>query len=259
MSIQSSRFITVDIRESIGWLTLNRPPLNILTIEMLRELTDALDSLTGQHENELKGLVIAATGKAFCAGVDIADHLQERVESMIREFGSLFTRIQALPMPTISIVQGVALGGGTELAIACDMIVASTSARFGQPEIKLGVFPPIACAYFPQLIGHQQAARLIFSGEIITAAEAAQLGLITFLTADDELPMLVEKLLSQLRGLSARSLHLTRRALLCGSQHGVKALPEIEKLYLHELMATADAHEGMRAFIEKRQPAWNNR
>ena len=106
---------------------------------------------------------------------------------MIREFGQLFTRLRTLPMPTIALVQGAALGGGCELAIACDLVIAAESAKFGQPEIKLGVFPPIAAALFPQLIGHQQAARLLFSGETINATEAVRLGLATYLVANDDL------------------------------------------------------------------------
>jgi cyclohexa-1,5-dienecarbonyl-CoA hydratase len=139
------------------------------------------------------------------------------------------------------------------------MVLAATSARFGQPEIKLGVFPPIAAALFPQLIGYQQAARLLFSGETITASEAAQLGLVTFVAADDNLVTELERLLTQFRAMSAATLRLTKRALLYGAELGVaRALPRIEDLYLQDLMTTVDAREGVQAFIDKRQPVWSD-
>ncbi len=257
MGIPSPAAITLDINEGVAWLTLNQPPLNILTLSSIRQLAEALGRVAQQ--TQLKAMVLAATGKAFCAGVDVADHTPDRTELMIRAFCALFTRLRTLPVPTIAVVQGAALGGGTELVVACDQVVAAASARFGQPEIKLGVFPPIAAALFPQLIGYQQAARLLFSGETITASEAAQLGLVTYVTADDGLQAKLEQVLTQLRGMSAAALRLTKRALICGADLGVaRALDEVEALYLQDLMATADAHEGIRAFIEKRQPIWSD-
>ncbi|HEU5370533.1 MAG TPA: enoyl-CoA hydratase-related protein, partial [Ktedonobacterales bacterium] len=187
------------------------------------------------------------------------DHTSERVEPMIRGFGRLFIRLRTLPMPTIAVVRGAALGGGTELALGCDLVLAATSARFGQPEIKLGVFPPIAAALFPQLIGYQQAARLLLSGEMITAEEAARLGLVTHAAADEELEGTLESLLKRFRRLSAAALRITKAALLRGADVGLaQALPYIEDLYLHELMTTADAREGIQAFLEKRQPIWSD-
>ncbi len=250
--------ITVDMVEGVAWLTLNRPPLNILTIEMIAELDEALEMLAKQ--SRLKAIVLTGSEKAFCAGVDVADHTPDRVEPMIRGFGRLFVHLRTLPMPTLALVRGAALGGGTELALGCDLVLAAASARFGQPEIKLGVFPPIAAAIFPHLIGYQQAARLLFSGETITAEEAARLGLVTYVAADEEFAETLERLLKQFRGRSAAALRLTKAALLCGADLGVaQALPQIEDLYLSDLMATADAREGIQAFLEKRQPVWSDR
>lgn len=254
----SSDPITLDVTDGVAKVTLNRPPLNILTLASIRQLAEVLDTLT--QLTRLKVVVLAATGKNFCAGVDVADHTPERTEPMIREFCTLFTHLRTLPVPTIAVVQGAALGGGTELAVACDMVLAATSARFGQPEIKLGVFPPIAAALFPQLIGYQRAARLLFSGETITAGEAAQLGLVTYTAIDDELETALERQLTQFRGMSAAALRITKRALLYGADLGVThALLRIEDLYLQDLMSTADAREGVQAFIEKRQPVWSDR
>ncbi len=257
MEIPSPATIALDISQDIARITLNRPPLNILTLDVIREFDGILKEVVEQFN--LKAVVIASNGKAFCAGVDVADHTPDRVEPMIREFGQLFARLRALPMPTIAVVQGAALGGGCELAIACDLVIATESARFGQPEIKLGVFPPIAAALFPQLIGHQQASRLIFSGETINAAEAVRLGLATYVVADNDLQATLDHLLAQYRNMSAAALRITKRAILYGNDLGVNALLEIEDLYLRDLMDTADAHEGIQAFIEKRPPIWSNK
>lgn len=256
MKIPSTNAVTLEISQGVAWITLIRPPLNILTLDLIRELDITLSQVAEQ--TDLKAAVLAANGKAFCAGVDVADHTPDRVEPMIREFGQLFTRLRTLPMPTIALVQGAALGGGCELAIACDLVIAAESAKFGQPEIKLGVFPPIAAALFPQLIGHQQTARLLFSGETINAAEAARIGLVTYVAAVDELQATLNNLLTQYRNMSAAALRMTKRAILYGNDLGVTALLEIEDLYLRDLMGTADAHEGIQAFIEKRQPIWRD-
>ncbi len=257
MNIPSPTAIMLNIAQDIATITLNRPPLNILTLDSIRELDSILKGITEQ--TNLKAVVLTANGKAFCAGVDVADHTPDRVDPMIREFGQLFTRLRALPMPTIALVQGAALGGGCELAIACDLVIAAESAKFGQPEIKLGVFPPIAAALFPQLIGHQQTSRLLFSGETISAAEAVRLGLATYAVADADLQITLDRLLAQYRNLSAAALRLTKRAILYGNDLGVSALLEIEDLYLRDLMDTADAREGIQAFMEKRQPIWSNK
>jgi cyclohexa-1,5-dienecarbonyl-CoA hydratase len=246
MKMPSSTAITLNIMHDVAWITLNRPPLNILTLDIIRELDSALNEAAEQ--TNLKAVVLAAHGKAFCAGVDVADHTPERVEPMIREFGQLFSRLRTLPIPTIALVQGAALGGGCELAIACDLVIAAETAKFGQPEIKLGVFPPIAAALFPQLIGHQQTSRLLFSGETINATEAVQLGLVTYVVADDALQAKLDSLLTQYRNMSAAALRITKRAILYGND-----------LYLRDLMDTADAYEGIQAFMEKRKPIWSDK
>jgi cyclohexa-1,5-dienecarbonyl-CoA hydratase len=251
------QYIRLDIAERVAVITLDRPPLNVLTIAMIRELDGALDDIVG--DKRLKAVVLRAEGKAFCAGVDVADHTPERVDAMIRGFGRLFARLRSLPVPTIAVAQGAALGGGAELALGCDFVLAAASARFGQPEIKLGVFPPIAAALLPRLIGYQQAARLILTGEVIPADEAFRLGLVTQVAPDSELAASLDQLLGQFRGLSAVALRLAKRALLTGAElSATSALESIESLYLADLMATADASEGIKSFIEKRQPVWRD-
>ena len=249
-------FLRVERTESVGVITLDRPPLNVLTIAMNRELERALERLADDWR--LKAVVLRAEGRAFCAGVDVADHTPERVDEMIGGFARLFTRLRTFAIPTIAVVHGAALGGGTELALGCDITLAGDSARFGQPEITLGVFPPIAAALFPRRIGYQQAARLIFTGETISAWEAARLGLVAEVVPDADLTNHLDALLTRLTGLSAVALRLAKRALLLGAEGGAAALDGIDQLYLTDLMATSDAREGIQSFIEKRQPVWRD-
>jgi cyclohexa-1,5-dienecarbonyl-CoA hydratase len=250
--------VHMDVIDGVVTITLDRPPLNILTRAMIGELELAVAAAAEGPRRT--ALVLRAEGKAFCAGVDVADHTSERVGEMIPRFGRLFTRLRTFPAPTIAVVHGAALGGGMELALGCDLVLAAESARFGQPEIKLGVFPPIAAALFPHLIGYQQAARLILTGEPITAEEAQRLGLVTFVVPDSELPARLDQLVGQLRALSAAALSLAKAALLLGADRGVaRALAPIEDLYLTDLMACVDADEGLRAFMEKRAPVWQHR
>jgi cyclohexa-1,5-dienecarbonyl-CoA hydratase len=251
------QFLRLEETGGIARLTLDRPPLNILTIEMIAEVEEALARV--ERMGDVHALVLAGAGKAFCAGVDVAEHTSELVEPMIRRFGALFRRLRALALPTLAVVHGAALGGGTELALGCDLIVAGASARFGQPEIKLGVFPPIAAAILPGMMGRQHAARIILTGETLSADEAARIGLISAAAPDSQLTATVEQLLGQWRALSPASLRLAKCAFLLGEQSGLAGLDAIETLYLRDLMATADACEGIAAFMQKRQPVWQGR
>lgn len=201
-----------------------------------------------------------AGAKAFCAGADVADHTPERVGKMLRAFHGVFRRLATVDCLTIAAVQGYCLGGGMELATFCDFVLATESAQFGQPEIKVGCYPPVAMVTLPRLIGMQAAMHLILTGRQISAAEANRLGLVTGVVADQELSAAVETLLGELRTLSPSVLHLTRKTLK--RLHMVdffEQLKEAERVYLSELMQTHDAQEGIRAFLEKRKPVWKGK
>jgi cyclohexa-1,5-dienecarbonyl-CoA hydratase len=241
----------------IARLTLDRPPLNILTTSMIAELAVALEAV--ERADGLCALVLAGAGKAFCAGVDVAEHTSEHVEAMIGDFDALYRRLRGLAIPTLAVVHGPALGGGTELALGCDLVIAGTSARFGQPEITLGVFPPIAAAILPSLVGPQHAARMLLTGEILAAEEAAHVGLITRAVSDEQLAATVEQVLDRWRAASPSSLRIAKHALQLGAQRGSAGLEAIEALYVHDLMATADAREGIAAFMAKRRPVWRGK
>ncbi|MBI3030152.1 MAG: enoyl-CoA hydratase/isomerase family protein, partial [Candidatus Rokubacteria bacterium] len=170
------RFLRLGVAEGVARLVLARPPLNILTIDMMEELNGALERV--QSLLEVRALVLAAEGKAFSAGVAVEDHLGDRVKPMLEAFHRIFHLLRALPCPTVAAVQGAALGGGSELATFCDFVIASETATFGQPEIKVGVFPPIAAVHYPVRIGLARTLQLLLTGEVIGAKEAERIGLV---------------------------------------------------------------------------------
>src|SRR6202521_4155186 len=246
--------IQLRLEHRTAWITLDRPPLNILDISMMQ----ALDAVLERALPKCDFVIFQGAGpKPFSAGAEIADHTPERVEKMLSAFHAVFRRLAAADCLTIAAVDGYCLGGGMELATFCDFVVASESSQFGQPEIKLGCFPPVAMVTLPHLIGMRAAADLILTGRQISAAEAQRLGLITRVVSDSELRDAVGKLLEELRALSPSVLQLTRETLWnLHSTEFAKQLDEVERVYLSGLMKTHDAQEGIRAFLEKRKPVW---
>lgn len=252
--------IKFKIDDRVARVTFARPPVNIFNIAMMREINDALNQCAQQRELVAIVFDAAADCRAFSAGVAIEEHAEETIFQMLDSFHAIFRNLEQLARPTIAVVDGPALGGGCELVIACDIAIASDRARFGQPEIKLGVFPPVAAVLLPQLIGEKRARQLILTGEIIEAAEAARLGLVNCVVPGNELEAKTSELLSRFRGLSAAALELTRKAIDLGRVRSLdSALKEVESLYLNELMKTHDANEGISAFVEKRKPQWRDR
>lgn len=248
--------ITLEIGDGVGRLTLNRPPLNILHIPMLQEMETALEAAA--TADDLRVLLLRAEGKLFSAGVDIADHTAEKVDEMIPLVGRVCKALADFPAPTLAVVHGHALGGGLELVICCDMAIAAEGAKLGQPEIKLATFPPIAAIRLPALVGHPLAAELTFTGRTLTGVEAEDHGLINRSAPQRELDEVAQELVDELRSLSAPALRLCKQALRLG-RGGWDNLEAIEDLYLDQLMATADVHEGLEAYSEKRPPAWQHK
>ena len=160
---------------------------------------------------------------------------------------------------TVSSVFSSCLGGGCELAIFSDLVISSESGKFGQPEIQVGVFPPIAAQIMPRIIGRKAAAELVFSGKIITAAEALRIGLINKVVKNEELEKETEAFVKPYLGLSAEVLRLTKKAFMKGMMDELEpSLQAIERIYLDQLMKTHDAQEGLKAFLEKRKATWKN-
>ena len=242
----------------VARLTLARPPLNIMTIDMMHEINAALDRAAASPS--LKALVVDGEGKAFSAGVAVEDHVGDRVKPMLDTFHGIFRRLRALECATVAAVHGAALGGGAELATFCDLVVASEAATFGQPEVKVGVFPPIAALHYPRRIGAAQTLRLLLSGAVIGAAEAGRIGLADVVVPAERLAETLDAEIERFRAQSAVVLRLTKRAVqdALGAPFD-EALGTLETIYHYDLMTTEDAAEGLRAFMEKRKPVWKDR
>ena len=252
--------IKFKIEDRTARITFARPPLNIFNIVMLREINDALGQCAEQRSLAAIVFDAAADCNAFSAGVAVEEHVAETIFQMLESFHAIFRKLEQIARPTIAVVDGAALGGGCELVAACDIVISSERARFGQPEVKLGVFPPVAAVLLPLVIGDKRARELILTGELIEASEAARLGLVNYLLPASELEQKTSELVSRFRDLSAVALGFTKQAIDLGRERSLdSALKEVEDLYLNELMKTHDATEGVSAFSEKRKPEWRHR
>ncbi len=247
--------VRVERRGRLAEVTLDRPPLNVLDIAMLEVLDRELVGL--EAEGATSAILLRGAGTSFCAGVDVADHGPDRVARMIGTFHRVVERLLACPVPVVAAVHGAALGGGCELALACDVVLLRDDARLGQPEIRLGVFPPAAAVLLPRLLGRQRAADLVLSGRIVRAEEAVRMGLASRAMPAEGFDDAVRDYAEGLAGLSDPVLRTAKRALRVGAEGGqAEAMARVERIYLDELMKLEDAHEGLAAFLEKRDPVW---
>lgn len=247
--------VTMRREGALARVTLDRPPLNVLDIATLEALEEVLADLTG--DRTIKVIALEGAGKVFCAGADVAAHAADRVERMLGAFHGAVRRLMALEVPTVALVHGAALGGGAELALACDIVLARSDLKLGQPEIRLGVFPPVAAALLPRLIGRQRALELVLSGRQLGAEEARALGLVSHVYPAERFHEEAHVYLQQLTALSGSALRLAKRAVTIGlDQCFDAALGRAEALYLNDLLTTPDAHEGIAAFLAKREPVW---
>ncbi|HEV7843798.1 MAG TPA: enoyl-CoA hydratase/isomerase family protein, partial [Pyrinomonadaceae bacterium] len=234
------------VEDRVGRITFARPPLNIFNIEMMREINDALNECAGQRDMVAIVFEAGTDSRAFSAGVAVEEHVEETIYQMLDSFHAIFRTLEQSAKPAIAVVDGAALGGGCELVAGCDIVIATERARFGQPEIKLGVFPPIAAVLLPRIIGDKRARELILTGELIDAPEALRLGLVNAVVPLQQLEQKTQEVLVKLRELSAPALEATKRAIdLARGASFETALRRVEDLYLNELMKTEDAREGV--------------
>ena len=252
--IASSR-LAVEFAPPIARMVLRHPPLNIIDIAMMEELAQSLAEI--ESREDVSVVVFSGEGKAFSAGVDVAAHTPDKIDEMLTKFHAVIRAVIASKRVTLAAVQGHCLGGGAELAMVCDIVYTVESAQWGFPEIKLGCYPPVACTALAALVGQKRAAELILTGRTIGGKEAAEIGLANRSVSEEKLAVVVEECIGHLRKLSPSSLALAKKASYAwDSMHFDKGLVRAERIYFEELMKTSDAHEGIRAFIEKRTPKW---
>jgi len=241
---------------AIWRVSLATPEANILDMQK----TELLSSIFGRarEARDLKVIVIEGQGPNFSFGASVEEHLPEQVEPMIRGFHRLFHQLLDAGVMTLAVVRGQCLGGGLELVSFCNRVFAAPEAQLGQPEIVLGVFPPVASVALAERVGRSRAEDLCLSGRTIAADEAARIGLVDEI-ADDPAQAALDYARQHLLPRSASSLRLALRAVRAGFAARFRSeLAEVERLYLQDLMSTADAVEGLQAFLEKREPCWSN-
>jgi len=257
--VSEFKFLEYTLSEGLVTIAINRPPYNVLDIALMAELNQALD--IAAKEDAAKVVMITGKGeKVFSAGVDVLDHTPDKVDQMIEVFHGILKRLMVFPLPTIAALNGSAMGGGCELAIACDMVVATEETKLGQPEIKLGVFPPIAAILMPKTLPLPKVMELLLGGGLISAQEALGLGMLNKVFPRATFAQDTRAFLEQFLSLSRVALIYTKRAIRAASDKPFfEALFTVEQIYLKELMSTADAVEGLNAFMEKRKPVWTNK
>lgn len=251
--------IIYEKEDEVAKLTMNRPPLNILNVETLREIAEALEDV-GRDE-KIKVLVITGAGeRAFSAGVDVKDHFPDKIKETLEVFHRVFHLLAEINKPTIAVVRGFAFGGGCELASACDIVLASEDAQFGQQEVKVGAIATVATVLLPRTIGRKKALEIILTGDSITAAEAKQIGLVNYVFPAAELETVVKRFIEKMKDKSSIILSLLRMAIYQGLDKSFKeALDGVTDIYLNKLIKTEDAVEGLQAFSEKRKPVWKGK
>jgi enoyl-CoA hydratase/carnithine racemase len=230
-----------------------------MNYETITEMIQGLDELA-KDESVFVVLVRGSGSRAFSAGVEVKDHLGDRMKPTITEFGSIFTRLRSLGKPSIAVVNGVALGGGCEVVAGCDMAIASDKAQFGQPEIKLGGLAPVAAALFPRIMGERRAFELVMLGENISAADALRFGLVNKVVPDADLDKEAEALAGKFLKMSGLGVRLCREALYQASDlpRWEHALQKAVDLGI-STWETQDAAEGLTSFLEKRAAVWKNK
>ena len=247
--------ILLEKKEGVAKIIINRPPLNILNIDALVEMNQALAEL--RTDDEVKVVVITGAGdRAFSAGVDVGDHLGEKMPKMVEIFNKLFISLIEVDKPTIAVVNGLALGGGCEIVAGCDMAIASEKAQLGQPEIKLGVYPPPASVLLPRLMGRRKAFELILSGDSISAKEAERVGLVNKVVPEAELEKATEEFIKRFTANSGLALTQARRALYRNFDLEFHKAMEVTGIDATLVMSGENSVEGLTAFMEKRKPVW---
>ncbi|RME90695.1 MAG: enoyl-CoA hydratase [Anaerolineae bacterium] len=252
--------ILVETRERVGVITLNRPrALNALNGQLLRELMDALSAFDA--DETIGAIVITGNEKAFAAGADIKEMADaSTVEMLLRDTIGLFDRIRQIRKPVIAAVSGWALGGGCELAMSCDMIVASETAKFGQPEVTIGVIPGAGGTQrLTRTVGKAIAMEMVLNNRTLSAEEALRYGLVNRVVPVERYLDEAVQLASEIAARAPLAVRLGKEMVNKAFELSLSEALEAERRAFYMLFATEDQKEGMKAFIEKRPPKWQGK
>ena len=250
--------ISFESEGALARLRLQNPPLNVIDVPMMEELSHALAGI--ETRSDISVIVLSGGVRAWSVGVDVAAHTPDKVEDMLTKFHAVIRALAASKKVTVAAVHGHCLGGGAELAMVCDIVYTAEDARWGFPEIKLACYPPVACAALAALVGQKRAADLILTGRTVSGKESAEIGLTTRAVPQQDLAASADECVKQLLALSPAALAMAKKAYYAwDAAHFDKGLARAEKIYFEELMKTSDANEGVRAFMEKRAPKWTGK
>ena len=252
------KYIQFEISNFIARLTLDNPPHNVLAVPMMKEMAEAIESLNGR--TDVKAILLQSSQATFSAGISLEDSRPDRVFQTLDAFTRVFQAMVDISKPVVVVVNGPAIGAGSELVGFADVVIASPKAKFAQPEVKLGVFPPFAAVLLPQLIGPKKSYELILTGEALSAEDALRFGFVNKVVPEAELKTQVENLMARISEFSGPVLEVTKRVI--GTSMGLplkQAMKKSQDIYLNELMNLEDVQEGLRAVIEKRRPVWKNK
>lgn len=259
--LEPFKFIRFDASGTVAHLTMNRPKQNIMNIEMLKEMTRAIESLNSRDDVRLILLDAAPECEGyFSAGVGAEGYTSQMVFQMMDAFHSVFRAMIETSKPVLAVVDGVASSGGCELAAFCDLVIATENARFLQPEIKLGVFPPLGAVVYPRVIGPKRSMELLLTGDAINAQQALQIGLVNRVVPRTALKETVDAVVKRISEQSGPVLALLKKVIFEGTWRPFnEALKVSQDIYLNQLFELEDSQEGLRALIEKRKPVWKNK
>jgi cyclohexa-1,5-dienecarbonyl-CoA hydratase len=255
------QFIRWDASGIVAHLTLNRPKQNVMNYQMLREMARAIESLAG-HE-DIRLILLDASPECegyFSLGVGAEGYTSQMVFQMMDAFHNVFRAMNEVSRPVLAVVDGIASGAGAEIAAYSDLVIATDHAQFRQPEIKLGVFPPLGAVVYPRVIGPRRAMELLLTGEPVSAQQALAMGLVNRVVPRAALKETVDGLVKRISDQSGPVLALLKRVVFEGTWLPFnEALKKAQDIYLNQLFSLEDSQEGLRALIEKRKPVWKNR
>ncbi len=256
--IEDFQFVKFRLEGEVAHLRLDRPQQNLLNERMLMEVAAGINSVS--EKREIKLILLDSEGKTFSGGIELGEYTQRRVFQLLDAFHNAFAAMLDTSKPVLVVVNGPAFGGGAELAALGDLVIATPNAKFAQPEIKLGAFPPLAAAVLPYILGPKLALELVLTGEAMSAERAREVGLVNWLVPEDKLVEKVDEVVARVTAQSGPVLTMAKKAIL-----GSLGLPLREgvrnsmKVFLNELADLEDSQEGLRALVEKRAPKWKNR